>query len=179
MEAAIRVGISKKNRFDVFKRDGFKCQYCSSQPPTVILEVDHIMPVSKGGKNNIDNLITACFNCNRGKSNKELTSIPKSLKEKSENLKIAKEQYLMLQKAIKQNQDVISKGIDLVESIYTSSFDNWCFTDKFRLSVENFINRLGLLEVIDSMKKAVARIYDADKVLGYFCAICWNKIKDK
>lgn len=92
--------ISKKLRFEVFKRDYFTCQYCSSKPPKVPLEIDHITPVSKGGKNNIDNLITACFDCNRGKSNNELTSIPKSIIEKSEGKKIALAQYKEYQKMI-------------------------------------------------------------------------------
>lgn len=39
--------------------------------PDVVLHVDHIKPVSKGGKNTITNLITACRDCNLGKSNVE------------------------------------------------------------------------------------------------------------
>ena len=44
-----RVGISKKVRFEVFKRDGFRCVYCGEAAPKVVLHVDHINPVSKGG----------------------------------------------------------------------------------------------------------------------------------
>lgn len=47
-----RKNISKGKRFDIFKRDGFTCQYCGKQPPGVVLHVDHITPVSKGGTNN-------------------------------------------------------------------------------------------------------------------------------
>jgi 5-methylcytosine-specific restriction endonuclease McrA len=72
------MSLSKKLRFEVFKRDGFKCQYCGNHPPIVVLEVDHINPVSKGGTNEIDNLVTSCFDCNRGKGNRELTCIPQS-----------------------------------------------------------------------------------------------------
>lgn len=42
------MSISKKIRFEVFKRDHFRCCYCGSAPPSVILEVDHIDPKSKG-----------------------------------------------------------------------------------------------------------------------------------
>lgn len=62
-----RVNPSKKLRFEVFKRDCFTCQYCGAQPPNTTLEVDHIHPVAEGGKTAIDNLITACEPCNRGK----------------------------------------------------------------------------------------------------------------
>ena len=69
----IRSGITKKIRFEVFKRDGFKCQYCGSSAPDVILHVDHINPVVNGGDNKIINLVTSCFDCNRGKGKRTLT----------------------------------------------------------------------------------------------------------
>ena len=40
------MSISKKIRFEVFKRDGFTCQYCGKSPPGVTLEADHIKPFS-------------------------------------------------------------------------------------------------------------------------------------
>jgi len=63
-----RKSISKKLRFDIFKRDEFVCQYCGSHPPSAILHVDHIHPVKEGGTNCNDNLITSCSLCNLGKS---------------------------------------------------------------------------------------------------------------
>ena len=42
------MGLSKKMRFEVFKRDAFKCQYCGGTPPAVILEIDHVDPKSGG-----------------------------------------------------------------------------------------------------------------------------------
>ncbi len=54
-------------RFDILRRDGFTCRYCGRKPPTVILEADHIDPKANGGKDTLDNLITACGPCNRGK----------------------------------------------------------------------------------------------------------------
>lgn len=62
-----RKPISKKLRFEVFKRDSFICQYCGKSAPSVVLEVDHIEPVSKGGTNDILNLVTSCFDCNNGR----------------------------------------------------------------------------------------------------------------
>lgn len=73
------MAITKKLRFEVFKRDGFKCAYCGKSPPEVILEADHIDHVSNGGPDEINNLITACFDCNRGKSNITLSKIPPKL----------------------------------------------------------------------------------------------------
>lgn len=56
-----RQSISKKLRFEVFKRDKFTCQYCGKSAPEVVLHVDHIHPVSEGGETEIINLITSCF----------------------------------------------------------------------------------------------------------------------
>lgn len=61
------MAISKSKRFEIFKRDNFTCQYCGQRPPNVVLECDHLHPVSKGGTDADDNLITACWDCNRGK----------------------------------------------------------------------------------------------------------------
>lgn len=58
-------------RYNVLKRDGFRCQICgASQEDGVTLHVDHIVPVSKGGKTEMKNLRTLCSRCNLGKSNK-------------------------------------------------------------------------------------------------------------
>lgn len=72
-----RKSISRKLRFDVLKRDGFKCQYCgasSSPDPDFVLEVDHKVPISQGGSNAIDNLVTACNICNAGKSDRGIVA---------------------------------------------------------------------------------------------------------
>lgn len=75
--------VSKTVRFEVFKRDGFVCQYCGAKPPSVVLEVDHIHPASAGGTIDVDNLVTACFDCNRGKGARLLSSVPPSVAERA------------------------------------------------------------------------------------------------
>ncbi len=63
--------INLRLRFLVLSRDNFKCCLCGASPaknPNVTLEVDHIVPWSKGGETTEDNLQTLCFDCNRGKS---------------------------------------------------------------------------------------------------------------
>lgn len=58
-----------RQRFKVLQRDNFTCQYCGRKAPNVILEVDHVIPKSKGGLNTMSNYVTACKDCNIGKSN--------------------------------------------------------------------------------------------------------------
>lgn len=59
--------VSTRTRFEVFKRDGFKCVYCGASPLNGALHVDHVEPVSKGGDSTPANLVTACDKCNLGK----------------------------------------------------------------------------------------------------------------
>lgn len=70
---ASRTKLSKKMRFQVLQRDNFTCQYCGRSAPSVSLEVDHIVPVAKGGTNEMSNLVTACWECNIGKGVQEVT----------------------------------------------------------------------------------------------------------
>ncbi len=60
--------MSDAMRFKVFKRDNYTCQICGvKKGEGVELEVDHIIPISKGGETRMDNLQTLCKRCNRGK----------------------------------------------------------------------------------------------------------------
>lgn len=67
-----RKPLSKSVRFSIFARDGFKCRYCGATSEQVELVVDHIVPASKGGGDETENLVTACFGCNAGKGAKLL-----------------------------------------------------------------------------------------------------------
>lgn len=59
-----------ENRLKIFERDGYKCHYCEKQLTRFSATLDHIQPVSKGGDNSFDNLITACLHCNAERGNK-------------------------------------------------------------------------------------------------------------
>ena len=57
--------ISTSLRVSILHRDGYKCVFCGRSAKQVELEVDHILPFSKGGSNEPSNLQTLCFDCNR------------------------------------------------------------------------------------------------------------------
>lgn len=61
------MSISKRLRFEVFRRDGYACVYCGRRAPSVILEADHKVPRCRGGPDTLENLAAACWDCNRGK----------------------------------------------------------------------------------------------------------------
>lgn len=62
--------ISSSVRVDVLKRDNYRCVFCGRTSKSVELQIDHIVPFSKGGSNKIDNLQTLCIDCNLGKSDR-------------------------------------------------------------------------------------------------------------
>lgn len=62
------MAVSKRIRFEVFRRDEHTCQYCGAKAPDVKLHIDHVMPVALGGTDKPDNLVTACSDCNSGKT---------------------------------------------------------------------------------------------------------------
>jgi uncharacterized protein YozE (UPF0346 family) len=68
-----RSGMSLKLRFEVFRANDYRCQLCGATAQDgVKLEIDHKTPVAKGGTDDLDNLWTLCFPCNRGKGTGDL-----------------------------------------------------------------------------------------------------------
>lgn len=172
-----RKQISKKIRFEVFKRDGFQCKYCGETPPKVILHIDHIHPVSDGGSNNIDNLVTACRSCNLGKSNIPLSEIPKSLKEKAEEIAEKEAQIKAYYAVVSAKAERIERELwEIVAAIEGDSGVE--LYEKRRLtSIRRFLEKLPFHVVLEAAELAFNRVARSD--IGrfkYFCAVCWNAI---
>jgi hypothetical protein len=68
-----RTSVPLKDRWTVLKRDNYRCAKCGASPSNdhrVELEVDHVYPVAKGGRNTLENLQTLCRACNQGKKDR-------------------------------------------------------------------------------------------------------------
>lgn len=70
------MAISKRMRFEILRRDGFKCTYCHASE--ALLTVDHVTPVSLGGTDHPSNLVACCDDCNTGKSSTLAAALPSS-----------------------------------------------------------------------------------------------------
>lgn len=173
-----RKSLSKKVRFEVFKRDQFTCQYCGSTPPKAILEVDHINPVFNGGSNDFDNLITACFDCNRGKGKNKLSEITPSLEEKSKVIAEKQAQLKEYEKLLSRKKASLTRKANQIESVFSQYFSGYSFTDTFIRSVKSFLEKLPKSEVEDAMMIACERFGDHEQAIKYFCGICWRKVKE-
>ncbi len=174
---ATRKAISKKVRFDVFKRDGFVCQYCGAHPPSVVLEVDHIHPVSAGGTNDIDNLVTSCFDCNRGKSDRSLSDIPKSLQDKAAEILEREAQIKGYQAALNAKKKRIEEEAETVCDVFERLSPGYTLSEKSMVTVRHFIERLGVHVVCDAMERAHLKAR-RNQEFKYFCGICWSKIRE-
>lgn len=180
-----RKPITKKLRFEVFKRDNFTCQYCGKMAPDVILEVDHINPVAKGGDNNILNLITSCFDCNRGKGKRKLTQNEeiKKTQEMLKNINEKKEQLEMLIKWKKELENIDNNMVDEIEKIL--SITNNSFSDYGRKNCINLIKKYGFSEVYESAKISLQQYYvegdekSITKTFNYIGRICAVREKQK
>ena len=62
------MAVSKRLRFEILRRDNHTCRYCGQAAPDVKLTVDHVVPTTLGGTDDPTNLVTACADCNSGKS---------------------------------------------------------------------------------------------------------------
>ena len=58
------------SRRNIFKRDKFVCQYCSDQPGTEALTIDHVIPRAQGGESRWDNCVLACVDRNHRKADR-------------------------------------------------------------------------------------------------------------
>ena len=59
------------SRYNLYLRDMFTCQFCSKSLTQSQLTLDHVLPISKGGKTNWENIVAACGPCNSRKGNNE------------------------------------------------------------------------------------------------------------
>lgn len=116
-----RTNLSKKARFEIFKRDGFACKYCGATPNVSPLQVDHIHPVAEGGSSEPDNLITACVPCNQGKGKRTLgdkmVPIGTATEAQREQAEQIRTWAAMQRDVAEAKQEIKSDGVELWEKI--------------------------------------------------------------
>lgn len=178
-----RKPLTKKIRFEVFKRDKFTCQYCGRSAPDVVLEVDHIKPVAEGGDNDIMNLVTSCAECNRGKGKRELsddTVIKKQLDQLAE-LQERREQLDMMLEWRDELANLQNESIDLVCNEFLKA-TGYKITETGRNSIKSWIKKFSLPLVLESMDIAIETYFmnadqsedDCSYAFSKIPGICYN-----
>lgn len=149
-----RKSISKKTRFEVFKRDLFTCQYCGKKAPDVLLEIDHIKPVAKGGNNGILNLLTACQGCNSGKSDRELSdqSVIEKQRKQLADLEERRQQLEMMMQWHTGLQDHANHEIDKFLEYFNKTVGcNISLSDSGKVSAKKHIKKFGFQKVLEAV----------------------------
>lgn len=184
MAASKRKAIPKSVRFEVFKRDKFTCQYCGLSAPNVILEVDHITPVSKGGTNDVMNLITSCRDCNRGKASKKLND-DSAITIQKKQLDALQERRNQIEMMLQWRQELskeIDFEIDAVDSFFREN-EKVYLNEAGKQVIRKQIIRFGFDEVYKACEIAHNNYFDgtiesAMYALEKIGGICYNRKKD-
>lgn len=183
-----RKPLSKRVRFEVFKRDHFTCTYCGKKPPEVMLHVDHVIAVASGGSNEMDNLATSCSACNLGKGAGALgTAMPQV----PEEIRLEAIQESLERAAVLAHQQAAAATLrEAEETVGRQIEDYWadCFGyhdgDEIYWpnwkSILQFL-RLGLsvTQIMDAVRRtSEVKIATDWRAPRYFYGICWSLIRN-
>lgn len=177
------MAISKRVRFEVLKRDGFRCRYCGATPDQAELRVDHVIPAALGGSDDPSNLATACEPCNTGKTSSNLDDpIVDDIAAGAERL--ADALRIVIADRIAERDEALAACRhyrDHVWAGFTGPNDETLpLPDDWRDSIRRFLG-LGLdmtdLEEFTHTAMAARKIPN-HRVFSYFCGIAWNTIRD-
>jgi hypothetical protein len=153
------MALTKKVRFEVFKRDSFTCQYCGRGAPDVVLHVDHIQPKSKGGTDDLLNLVTSCIDCNQGKKARLLSDDAAiSVRKKQLGLlQQRREQLEMLMQWHKSLLTIDDQAITGLCDYWSSLVVGYTINDTGTQFLRKWYKRFGFTEVIEAMQAAVSQ----------------------
>lgn len=176
------MSVSKRLRYEILRRDSHACRYCGSSAPEATLTVDHVVPVTLGGSDDPSNLVTACKDCNSGKSasnpNADLVAGVAD-----DALRWARAQHLAAEQMLENLE--ARNGL---RAQFKARWDMWQSGDgkpvtlpnQWGASVDRFLS-LGLpmpvlLDCIDkSMHNKRIRYED---LFRYMCGIAWKRIEE-
>lgn len=168
------MAVSRRIRFEVLRRDGHACRYCGAAAPDVKLTVDHVIPVALGGGDEPNNLVTACHDCNAGKSS---TSPDERIVEDVDAT------ALLFAKAMERASEARRHEIKRMGAILSWFEDMWDgipMPSDWAQSVERFMG--AGLDTDDLFRFSGVAFNSTASTAGvwrYFCGCCWGEIRDR
>lgn len=172
--------VSSKLRFEIFKRDSFKCQYCGESAPNVLLHVDHIKPVREGGTSDISNLITACSTCNIGKGGVPLEEKAAINKRKSQldEIQSRREQLEMMSEWANELQKIKETAVNKLKNYWEKLTPRWSINENGINTLRNLYKKYPYAELTQAMDIAANKylVYQSNKITDESVANAFNKI---
>lgn len=158
-----RKALSKRIRFEVFKRDSFTCQYCGRKAPEVVLQVDHIEPRAEGGEDSILNLVTSCADCNSGKGATTLddsAALARQHRQLAE-LQERREQLEMMVGWQRSLMDMDATARSEAERMW-KDLTGWSLSDHGSQDIRVLVRKYGLDEAMTAMRIAADQYLKRD-----------------
>lgn len=175
------MSVSKRLRFEVFRRDGFACRYCGASASDTTLTIDHVVPIALGGTDEPANLVTACAPCNAGKTSSHpdaplVADVAQDAMRWAQAQKVAAAQMLEEYEA----RDALHREFEKRWGEWASEGKAVLLPGGWRQSVDSFMSA-GLpmpilLECIDTAMRR-RNIKDQD-LFRYTCGIAWRRIAE-
>lgn len=173
----LHMSLRPKDRFEIFKRDAFVCQYCGRKPPTVVLNVDHVIAKANGGSDDMGNLITSCQECNLGKSDTpiEITIAPLKLDTSDRAEKL--EQLKAYQEFIVEEYKANSEWVESAEKLWSELNKNGMYPVMLSRSVNRLLKELPISEILDAIHITFENLSygDVQDKVRYFHGVCKRK----
>lgn len=171
-----RLSVARSIRFEVFKRDRFSCQYCGRRAPEVVLHLDHIQPVSKGGSNEVLNLVTSCAECNLGKGAKVLSD-DAVVSRQVASLQELEDRRQQLEMLLEWQQSLSNFNDEIVERLalhWEGLAPEWNLAESGKDELAAFIHKYGEVAVLEAMGIAAAQYIHRDRRLDEIPAEKWD-----
>lgn len=172
-------------RFDVFKRDNFICAYCGRTPPTVTLEVDHIIPCAEGGDDAPENLITACWDCNRGKGGTPLDVEPAAIPDLKERTEIVREREAQLRAYHEVKREQAKRQDAQLSVVWEYWFEVWGektlerYYTPWESTLRKYIDLIGPDEVMHAMDVTAQKFrYVTTNAVRYFGGVLKGRLAE-
>lgn len=175
--------ISRRQRFEILRRDGHTCRYCGAQAPDVPLTVDHVIPRALGGSDDPTNLVTACRDCNGGKGS---TSPDEHI------VADVDAAALLFGRAMERASELRRQELQHLDHQMATFDERWCTwtfglkdyqvprPSDWNASVERFL-AAGLTpdELGYYIEVAMRSHAQPDATWRYFCGCCWREITNR
>lgn len=179
------MAVSKRLRYEILRRDQHTCRYCGAAAPDVPLRVDHVVPVALGGTDEPTNLVTACQDCNSGKSSASADHTLVADVADDALRWAAAMQQAATDAAARQGER------DRYRSTFQSAWNEWTYEHKgerhtfelpldWKKSLEQF-RQAGLpAEVLPEIVETTmtAKSVRSDNLFRYCCGVAWRMIDE-
>jgi hypothetical protein len=175
------MAVTQRIRYEVLRRDGYRCRYCRTSEESATLTVDHVLPTALGGTDDPANLVAACVDCNAGKT----STAPDGPLVDDVAADAVRWARAITQAAEEAALDRSAREKKLTE--FTDVWDRWKYPDgqseprptNWAASVESWM-KAGLtipdLKELADIALGNSRITDSWR---YFAGCCWKRVKQR